>query len=139
MVNFLLFYLLVPGSPAIFFTSFLSYFFFLSFCLYDNHHLPTSSLSYMGFFSKSDSTMAKPPAEAPPTTESTPDPDEPVRPGTSGTEVLLVNNRRRASTRLKDAQKKERDYKTKKRSAAARANYAEAVCVSFLPPPPHKH
>lgn len=41
--------------------------------------------------------------------------------------MLLVNNRRRASHRFKDAQKKERDYKTKKRSARARANYAEAV------------
>ncbi|KAJ4416471.1 hypothetical protein N0V82_006736 [Gnomoniopsis sp. IMI 355080] len=51
---------------------------------------------------------------------------EPARPGTSGTEMLLVNNRRRASHRLKEASRKERDYKTKKRSASARANYNEA-------------
>lgn len=71
-------------------------------------------------------------------------PAEPARPGTSGTELLLVNNRRRASNRLKEAANKEREYKTKKRSAAARANYVQAVCLrrrasisspfSFFPP-----
>ncbi|KAF3768001.1 hypothetical protein M406DRAFT_234495, partial [Cryphonectria parasitica EP155] len=52
--------------------------------------------------------------------------DEPARPGTSGTEMLLTNNRRRASHRFKDAQKKEREYRNKKRATAARANYHEA-------------
>lgn len=61
---------------------------------------------------------------------------EPARPGTSGTELLLVNNRRRASNRLKEAAKKEREYKTKKRSAAAKANYVEAVRFAPFPPPP---
>lgn len=51
---------------------------------------------------------------------------EPQRPGTSGTEMLLVNNRQRASVRLRDAQRKERAYKTKKRSSAARANWTQA-------------
>lgn len=51
---------------------------------------------------------------------------EAQRPGTSGTEMLLVNNRQRASVRLRDAQRKERAYKTKKRSTQARANWTEA-------------
>ncbi|KAL2286160.1 hypothetical protein FJTKL_06998 [Diaporthe vaccinii] len=51
---------------------------------------------------------------------------EPQRPGTSGTEMLLVNNRQRASVRLRDAQRKERAYKTKKRSTQARANWTQA-------------
>ncbi|KAG8166745.1 hypothetical protein KVR01_002434 [Diaporthe batatas] len=51
---------------------------------------------------------------------------EPQRPGTSGTEMLLVNNRQRASVRLRDAQRKERAYKTKKRSTQARANWGAA-------------
>lgn len=53
-------------------------------------------------------------------------PAEQQRPGTSGTEMLLVNNRQRASVRLRDAQRKERAYKTKKRSTQARANWTEA-------------
>ncbi|EON97685.1 hypothetical protein UCRPA7_6838 [Phaeoacremonium minimum UCRPA7] len=48
------------------------------------------------------------------------------RPGTSGTEALLVTNRRRASEKYQQAQRAERTYKAKKRSAAARANYVEA-------------
>lgn len=66
--------------------------------------------------------------ETSPTTPANGDAAEPARPGTSGTEMLLVNNRRRASQRYKEASRKERDYKTKKRSASARANYNEAVC-----------
>lgn len=78
----------------------------------------------MGFFSKQPD-MAR---ETSPTTSANGDAAaEPARPGTSGTEMLLVNNRRRASHRLKEASRKERDYKTKKRSASARANYNEAV------------
>lgn len=84
----------------------------------------------MGFFSKPSDMARQTPSQAlESATPSTASP-EPARPGTSGTEMLLVNNRRRASHRFKDAQKKERDYKTKKRSARARANYAEAVCGS---------
>lgn len=70
---------------------------------------------------------------APPATSAsggtTPDPssESPARPGTSGTEMLLVNNRRRASRRLKEASRKEREYKTKKRSEGARTKYNEAV------------
>lgn len=78
----------------------------------------------MGFFSQKPD-MAR---ETSPTTPANGDAAEPARPGTSGTEMLLVNNRRRASQRYKEASRKERDYKTKKRSASARANYNEAVC-----------
>lgn len=85
----------------------------------------------MGFFSKAPDMARETPQPATPTTEN----PEPARPGTSGTEMLLVNNRRRATQRYKDAQKKERDYKTKKRSASARTNYTAAVC--FSPPALH--
>lgn len=81
----------------------------------------------MGFFSKQPD-MARQTSATNTTTPSSGSP-EPARPGTSGTEMLLTNNRRRASHRLKEASRKEREYKTKKRSASARANYSEAVCV----------
>lgn len=81
----------------------------------------------MGIFSKS-TEMAR---ETPQPESSAPSiAPEPARPGTSGTEMLLTNNRRRASHRYKDAQKKEREYKTKKRSASARANYTAAVSAT---------
>lgn len=84
----------------------------------------------MGFFSKApDMARETPQPPASPTAEN----PEPARPGTSGTEMLLVNNRRRATQRYKDAQKKERDYKTKKRSASARTNYTAAVCFETRP------
>ncbi|PSR83708.1 hypothetical protein BD289DRAFT_352749, partial [Coniella lustricola] len=51
---------------------------------------------------------------------------EAARPGTSGTEMMLTNNRRRASNRLRDARKKEREYLNQKRSTAARADFNEA-------------
>ena len=54
-----------------------------------------------------------------------PDPST-QRPGTSGTEAVLVSNRRQASETYVAAQKAERSYKTKKRSALAQANYSEA-------------
>lgn len=87
----------------------------------------------MGFFSKSSDMARETPSNAAESMPSSSGGDaEPARPGTSGTELLLVNNRRRASTRYKAAAKKERDYKTKKRATSARANYAEAVCYKAL-------
>lgn len=88
----------------------------------------------MGFFSKTKPEMAR---ETPKSGSSDGAPSnasesgaaaatEPQRPGTSGTEMLLVNNRQRASVRLRDAQRKERAYKTKKRSTQARANWTQA-------------
>jgi hypothetical protein len=53
-----------------------------------------------------------------------PQPDE--RPGTSGTELLLVTNRRRASERYQQAQRAERTYIAKKRSEAAKTNLMTA-------------
>jgi hypothetical protein len=45
------------------------------------------------------------------------------RPGTSGTENLLVTNRRRASENYAKAQRAEQAYRTKKRAATARRDY----------------
>lgn len=89
----------------------------------------------MGFFSKTKPEMARetPKSGSSDGTNSNASENggqstsaEPQRPGTSGTEMLLVNNRQRASVRLRDAQRKERAYKTKKRSSAARANWTQA-------------
>lgn len=57
-----------------------------------------------------------------------PDPSssQPQRPGTSGTEMVLTTNRRRASEKYQQAQRAERTYVAKKRSAIARADRAEA-------------
>jgi hypothetical protein len=52
---------------------------------------------------------------------------EPKRPGTSGTELLLTDNRRTASAQYIAAQKAENAYKAKKRSASARQHRSEAV------------
>ncbi|POS77189.1 hypothetical protein DHEL01_v204411 [Diaporthe helianthi] len=92
----------------------------------------------MGFFSKTNPEMARE-TPKPGSSEGGSNPSEsgggapaaagsaePQRPGTSGTEMLLVNNRQRASVRLRDAQRKERAYKTKKRSTQARANWGAA-------------
>jgi hypothetical protein len=49
-----------------------------------------------------------------------------ARPGTSGTEMLLVTNRKQASQHFNAAKEAERTYKTKKRSAAARTNWSDA-------------
>ncbi len=48
------------------------------------------------------------------------------RPGTAGTEALLVTNTRQASDRFRQAQRAERMYRAKKRSAVARADYVDA-------------
>lgn len=50
----------------------------------------------------------------------------PKRPGTSGTELALVANRRVASQHLQAARRAEQSYKARKRSAAARTSYAGA-------------
>ncbi|KAK2613429.1 hypothetical protein N8I77_000345 [Diaporthe amygdali] len=87
----------------------------------------------MGFFSKTKPEMARETPKSGSSDGGASDAGgaastsaEPQRPGTSGTEMLLVNNRQRASVRLRDAQRKERAYKTKKRSTQARANWTEA-------------
>lgn len=85
----------------------------------------------MGFFSKTKPEMARETPKPGSSEGSNPSENaatttEPQRPGTSGTEMLLVNNRQRASVRLRDAQRKERAYKTKKRSTQARANWGQA-------------
>lgn len=86
----------------------------------------------MGFFSKTKPEMARETPKPGSSEGSNPSENgaaataEPQRPGTSGTEMLLVNNRQRASVRLRDAQRKERAYKTKKRSTQARANWSQA-------------
>lgn len=90
----------------------------------------------MGFFSKTKPEMARETPKPGSSEGSASNPSEsgaagnnttePQRPGTSGTEMLLVNNRQRASVRLRDAQRKERAYKTKKRSTQARANWTQA-------------
>lgn len=54
-----------------------------------------------------------------------PDPNS-QRPGTSGTEMALMTNRRRASEKYQQAQRAERTYVAKKRSATARAARTEA-------------
>ncbi|KAI5465068.1 hypothetical protein BGZ63DRAFT_379293 [Mariannaea sp. PMI_226] len=47
------------------------------------------------------------------------------RPGTSGTENLLITNRRQASQQYIKAQRAERAYRTKKHATLAHANYNE--------------
>ncbi|KAH6631910.1 hypothetical protein F5144DRAFT_602673 [Chaetomium tenue] len=51
---------------------------------------------------------------------------KPQRPGTSGTEAALKVSRRQASEKFRQAERAERAYRAKKRSAATRANYADA-------------
>ncbi|KAK8051270.1 hypothetical protein PG993_002655 [Apiospora rasikravindrae] len=47
------------------------------------------------------------------------------RPGTSGTENLLITNRRQASEQFQKAARAEKAYRAKKHATAARANYNE--------------
>jgi len=48
------------------------------------------------------------------------------RPGTSGTEALLVTNRRRASENYQRAHRAEKAYRAKKRASAARRDFQSA-------------
>ncbi|KAH6874436.1 hypothetical protein B0T10DRAFT_610715 [Thelonectria olida] len=50
----------------------------------------------------------------------------PPRPGTSGTEDLLMTTRQQASEQYIKAQRAERAYRSKKHATLARANYNEA-------------
>jgi hypothetical protein len=50
----------------------------------------------------------------------------PQRPGTSGTEILLVSDRRTASAKYQAAQRAEQSYKAKKRSAGAAQHRTDA-------------
>ncbi|KAK6827874.1 hypothetical protein PG990_009514 [Apiospora arundinis] len=47
------------------------------------------------------------------------------RPGTSGTENVLITNRRQASEQFQKAQRAEKAYRAKKHATAARENYNE--------------
>ncbi|KAK8106237.1 uncharacterized protein PG998_003297 [Apiospora kogelbergensis] len=47
------------------------------------------------------------------------------RPGTSGTENLLITNRRQASEQFQKAHRAEKAYRAKKHATAARENYNE--------------
>ncbi|KAK4042828.1 hypothetical protein C8A01DRAFT_44186 [Parachaetomium inaequale] len=78
-------------------------------------------------------TGTNPPPRTPssPTTTTTdtkrlPDDPQQQRPGTSGTEAALKITRRRASEKYRQAERAERAYRAKKRSAATRANYGDA-------------
>lgn len=71
----------------------------------------------MPFFSKSDSTKPLP---------STPEAEEPKRPGTSGTEMLLTTKRRTAKDQFNATVRAENAYKAKKRSAGARQHRVDA-------------
>jgi hypothetical protein len=77
----------------------------------------------MGVFSKSDKAdeadASKPLPEAP-------EGHELKRPGTSGTEVLLISNRRTAREQFEATQRAENAYKAKKRSAGARQHRTDA-------------
>lgn len=72
----------------------------------------------MSFWSKKPATAATAPADG--------EKSDLKRPGTSGTEMVLVTQRRAASAKLEQATRAERSYRAHKRSAAARANWAEA-------------
>lgn len=57
---------------------------------------------------------------------STPVEEEKPRPGTSGTEALLVTNRREARQHYQNAQRAEHSYRAKKRATAARNDFQDA-------------
>ncbi|KAF4464691.1 hypothetical protein FALBO_8489 [Fusarium albosuccineum] len=71
--------------------------------------------------SKSKKTEASPENEASNSDGTAPT----ARPGTSGTENLLITNRRQASEQFAKASRAEKAYRTKKQAALARANYNE--------------
>lgn len=56
----------------------------------------------------------------------TPTEEEPKRPGTSGTENLLMSSRKQAAQEFQKAQKAEQTYRSKKRATVARRNYHDA-------------
>lgn len=56
----------------------------------------------------------------------TPADEEPKRPGTSGTENLLMTSRRQAAQEFQKAQKAEQNYRSKKRATVARKSYHDA-------------
>lgn len=68
--------------------------------------------------------MARNQTPAPPSSEKG---AAPGRPGTSGTENLLITTRRQASHNLQKAQRAERAYRAKKRAKAARQDYHGAA------------
>ncbi|CAM1511484.1 Fc.00g089970.m01.CDS01 [Cosmosporella sp. VM-42] len=69
--------------------------------------------------------MARKDKAAPVTpTEEKPLPE--TRPGTSGTEMLLMTNRRQASVRYQKAHRAEKAYRAKKRATAARQDFHDA-------------
>ncbi|KAF7560608.1 hypothetical protein G7046_g3533 [Stylonectria norvegica] len=70
--------------------------------------------------------MARHSKDLTPLTPAEEKPLPPPRPGTSGTEVLLVTNRRQASVRYQKAQRAEKAYRAKKRATAARHDFRDA-------------
>jgi hypothetical protein len=80
----------------------------------------------MSFWKKPDMARATPKDDKDTAADTSKPLPEPKRPGTSGTEMVLVTNRRAASQKYQQAARAERTYKARKRSAAARANWAEA-------------
>lgn len=77
----------------------------------------------MPLFSSSRKEKSKDSEE--PTTPTGTD-EEPKRPGTSGTENLLMTSRRQAAQEFQKAQKAEQNYRSKKRATVARKNYHDA-------------
>lgn len=71
-------------------------------------------------------SKSKAKAEPEDSTPSTPVQEEKPRPGTSGTEALLVTNRREAAQHYQKAQRAEHSYRAKKRATAARRDYHDA-------------
>jgi hypothetical protein len=70
--------------------------------------------------------MARESKPAPPIPDEKPLPVPDNRPGTSGTEALLVTNRRRASENYQRAHRAEKAYRAKKRASAARGDFQSA-------------
>ncbi|KAK4662863.1 hypothetical protein QC763_602605 [Podospora pseudopauciseta] len=64
--------------------------------------------------------------QPPPSTINPIPPSSLPSPGTSGTEAALALQTRQISAQLKQASRTEKAYRTRKRAAAARANYAES-------------
>ncbi|KKA26477.1 hypothetical protein TD95_003738 [Thielaviopsis punctulata] len=78
---------------------------------------------------KKDKTMGKPRARSPSVDSSRSQDAErgsPARPGTSGTENLLMMTRREAATQLKRAARAETEYVTRKRADRGRVSLSEA-------------
>jgi hypothetical protein len=83
----------------------------------------TTPSATMGMFSKTDKADSTKPLPGAPTAA---DGEEPQRPGTSGTEMLLTTNRRTAREQFAATLRAENAYKAKKRSATAHQHRVDA-------------